>query len=638
MLQDIKLRGRYLKPKFCSKKSCKAKSTTDFKLIKEKAEKFEAGYFNVGDLDQNNPEREKNCYLFEHYDHFYNKIKELTPNDEIEILGVIQLDYSDLDSKKDNHEIIDYIEVMDIKPLESKKVDKVILKTMYNSFKVDPDFQDKIINSIHSYSKEIYEYYIEKIIMILAWITSDSFEHSGNKRNTLNSIIGGHRGLFKSSIAESLQDILGNNYVGIISGKDTTNKGLIPTTQRASDQKNLVKRLGAIPYYSRKLLVIDEAQYLEDASLESMKCLEVGQITRALDGSIINAPAEGSVLMLMNYKGNIEQKEAYDYDKPLIENLGLPEGQESILDRFDLHYAIPKLSKRIKKILRRRLFKPPVQEVSKEMIFNYLIESKRLFSEKIKIPKDIINIVEALDDTITDLKDSKKINTPREFAVLLKIIKAISALRLKDTVDITDIEFLKKHLIHTIIPFHDNRAIANERSLNMNKIFQHTFKQLTELYDEISLSEHIQFIKEYLRNHYFPTESEEPLEPYKLYDYIGKENNKANTKYKILFEDPQNVDFIDKQGYFIDILNNKGTHFLRKESVFNQIKNNLTEIFIENKKDVLVYNSILQVLELNLDFSQELIEMQIKELINKGFFIKEGTKLKRLKPNSKRRK
>ncbi|HEC38083.1 hypothetical protein LCGC14_1158700 [marine sediment metagenome] len=600
----------------------------DLELIREKAEKFEVGYFIVGDLDQNNPEREKICYTFKTYDYFYNKVKELNPNDEIEILGVIQLDYSDIDSKKDNQEITDYIEVLDIKMLESKKLNEDVIKTIYKNFEADLDYQDKIINSIHSYSKDIYEYYIEKVIMILAWITSDSFRHGGTKRNTLNAIVGGHRGLFKSSIAEALQDILGNSNVGIISGKDTTNKGLIPTTQRSNEQKNLVKRLGAIPYYSRKVLVIDEAQYLEDASLESMKCLEVGKITRALDGAIINAPAETGIVMLMNYKGNKEQKEAYDYDKPLVQNLGFPEGQESILDRFDLHYAIPKLSKRIKKMLRRRLFKPPIQEVSNEIIFNYLIESKRLYSEGIKLPTKMIEIVEKLDDTITDLKDSKKINTPREFAVLLKIIKAISALRLKDTVDEGDLEFMKKHLISTIIPFHENRAIANERIVNINEVFQLTFKLLTELHDSILISEHIRFIKEYLRNHFFPVISEEPLEPYGLYNYIGKENNKANTKYKkMLFEDPQNIEFIDKQGYFIDTMNT-ATCFLKKQWVSDQININLTEIFKDNKKKALDYDNLIQILELKLNFTPKLIEKQFKDLIEKGSFSREGKNLK----------
>jgi len=258
------------------------------------------------------------------------------------------------------------------------------------------------------------------------------------------------------------------------------------------------------------------------------------------------------------------------------------------------------------------------------------MESKKLFSEGINIPRDIIDIIEKLDDMITDSKDSETINTPREFAVLLKIIKAISALRLKTTVDVSDLEFLKKHLIHTIIPFHENRAINRERIINMNKIFQHTFKLLTELHDHISISEHVKFIKEYLKNHYFSLIPEGPLEPYGLYDYIGKENNKSNAKYKVLFEDPQNIDFIHNQGYLIDIINikNKTTYFLKKESVFNQIKNNLTEIFIENKKKVLEYNSILQVLELNLNFSQELIEKQIKELIEKGEIVREGNKVK----------
>ena len=232
---------------------------------------------------------------------------------------------------------------------------------------------------------------------------------------------------------------------------------------------------------------------------------------------------------------------------------------------------------------------------------------------------------------------SEKRTKPKIIAVFMKIIKAISALRLKTTVDESDIEFLKKHLIHTIIPFHDNRAINKERIINMNKIFQHTFKLLTELHDQISISEHVKFIKEYLTNHYFYIIPEDRAESLELYEYIGIQNNKSNTKYTVLLDNPQNIEFIHSQGYLIDTLNikNKTTFFLKQEWILSQISKNLTEIFTENKKKVLEYDSILQVLDLNLDFSQELIEKQIKELIKNRVIIREGNKLKMLKQKSK---
>jgi len=158
--QEIIIRGRYIKPKYCTDNRCKAKAQTDFKLIKEKAEKFEAGYFVVGDLDQSNTEREKVCYMFKNYNYFYNKIKELNPNDEIEILGVIKLDYSDLDSKKDNHEILDYIEVLDIKQLESKNyinaiyIYTALMEEMTEAIiriLSDDDFRKQLENNIINY-------------------------------------------------------------------------------------------------------------------------------------------------------------------------------------------------------------------------------------------------------------------------------------------------------------------------------------------------------------------------------------------------------------------------------------------------------------------------------------------------------
>ncbi len=626
--QEVRVRGKYRKPKFCTNSRCKAKSYADFKRVDEKAETFEAGWFVVRDLGQNpNPDREKECYAFSNYDYFYEKIQEINPNDEIEILGVIKQDFADLDSKKDSQEIFDYIEVLDLKGLESKKMDKSILSEIYEGFEKNPDYQDEIVNSIHSYSKNIYEYFLEKLIMVCAWITSDSFEHDGSKRNTINSIIGGHRGLFKSSIAHAFQNILGYNNWGIISGKDTTNKGLIPTTQRANDQKNLIKRIGAIPYYSRKVLVIDEGQYLEDVSLESMKSLEDGKIQRALDGTIIDAPAETAVVMLMNYKGNKEQQEAYDYDKKLYENIGFPEGQESILDRFDIHYAIPKLSKLVKKILRRRLFDPPKQTVSNEKIFNYLNEAKRLYTEGIEISDDMIEIIEELDDTITDSKKDDKLNTPREFKVLLKVIRAIAALRLKKTVDSSDIKFLKKHIINQIIPFYDNSAVSKERLVNINEIFQRTFKLLMELKgNTISITDHIAFIKEWLENHYFPVKPDSRLDPWGVYNYIGKEDNKSNTKYKALLENEQeNLEFVQEQGYLVELV--KGTtYFVKKSWIYQEIKEKIVELAGEKKS--CNHDKLISELEEKSNFSSELIQSTVQDLLEHKFFVFSANKIK----------
>jgi len=617
IMQFNQLRGKYKFPSFCMRKSCKARSRGDFTLVTEKTVKYEAGVFAVKDLDDYN-ETEKECHFFENYDYFHEKTKQINVNDEIEIIGTISLDYSDINTRKDFHEITDYIEAYDFKILESKKYDEQIVDELYNDFKNYPDYNVKIIESIHNYSSGIYEYFIEKNLIVLNWITSDSFRRGGSKRNTLNVILGGHRGLFKSSIGQSMQDILGISNVGILSGKDTTNKGLIPTTQRNNDQKNLVKRIGAIPYYNKKMLIIDEAQYLDEGSLESMKALDDGKITRALDGSIINAPAETSITLLMNYKKNQEQMEAYDYAKRLYENLAFPKGQESILDRFDLHYAIPKLSKIVKRILRRRLFSPPKREIAEEKIYNYLFEAKRIYTDGIQIPDFMIEKIEALDDVITALKDKNEINTSREFGVLLKTIKGIAAMKFKTRVDDTDLEYLKKHLISTIIPFYDNPALTTERTLNIDEIFFKTFYLLTEVYKSIPISEHIIFIREYLSNHYFP--KIDYLDAIFNVDnadkYLSREPNTSNTKYKKMVERNQ---AIIKKTHFIGQVRN-ATHFINKAFAKKIVTDAINSVFADNNIKTLDFKSVLDVIELALDFSGELISQITDELIRDGVF------------------
>ena len=121
-------------------------------------------------------------------------------------------------------------------------------------------------------------------------------------------------------------------------------------------------------------------------ALECIKCYEEGVISRALDGTTISASAEGTISFALNYQ---TEDESYDFNKSLVENLGFPEDQKSILDRFDLHCRIPRNTDKIVEILVNRgddLYQPKFF-VSDEVIFNYFIEAKRIYSNGVKIPK-----------------------------------------------------------------------------------------------------------------------------------------------------------------------------------------------------------------------------------------------------------
>lgn len=210
---------------------------------------------------------------------------------DVEVLGILRRDATDLFKfKKDEQSFSYYIEVIDMKPKKSKRITYEIIENLRNRLSKDPDYREELIDSIHSYSSGIFEYFIVKLIMCISYITGDSWWLNGKKRksrNTINSIIGGHTGTLKSSIAGELRDIFGHINFGIINAQDTTNIGLIPTIQRSNRKdKDLLKRVGVLRYYHRKTFVIDEEQYLDEKGWISHKYLENGFISRYLEAIV----------------------------------------------------------------------------------------------------------------------------------------------------------------------------------------------------------------------------------------------------------------------------------------------------------------------------------------------------------------
>jgi len=541
----------------------------------------------------------------------------------VEIMGILHIDNTDLyKSQKPEQEFFYWIEVLDFKPKEIRVIDQEIIKEIKDKIELDNNFLFELIDSVQPYSKGLYDYFPAKVLNCLSIITADSWDKEKNIRNTLNSIIGGHRGTLKTSLARYLQSILRINNFGLLSGKNTTEKGLIPTLQRNNREKNLIRRYGALRYYNRKTLTLDEAQYLAIAVLEILKCLDDGKITRGLDGSIINAETKLTIVLLLNYK---TESEAYDYSKTLIENLGFPKDQLSILDRFDLHYAIPKLSLKVRKILKKRIYKPVIDYVSKGHIYNWLLEAKRIYSNSVKIPIEVYNLIDAFDDAICLNRPDDAITSSREFTIILKLLRSISALKLKEEVDGSDFDFLKRHLLTTIIPYQENAFVSNERIIDMNFVFENTFSLLTELSNSFSIEDHISFIRELLENNYFSFKAQNNTGKIDLDEILVGVSNKAlqtnaympdetslgkNRKYRTLIENSEIREFINRQGFIMGKINNK-THFIKEERLYRIILGELKEIYHDNENSPCERDSLVQVLELKINYGQKIIDQAL---------------------------
>jgi len=128
---------------------------------------------------------------------------------DFEVLGILRRDATDLlKFKRDEQSFSYYIKVIDMKQKKSKIITYEIIENLRNRLSKDQNYREELIDSIHSYSSGIFEYFIVKLIRYITYITGDSWWLNGKKRksrNTINSIIGGHTGTLKSSIAGGIK-------------------------------------------------------------------------------------------------------------------------------------------------------------------------------------------------------------------------------------------------------------------------------------------------------------------------------------------------------------------------------------------------------------------------------------------------
>ncbi|MFX1499982.1 MAG: hypothetical protein ACFFDH_03355 [Promethearchaeota archaeon] len=624
---------KYKWPDFCINKRCKAKKKSAFDLIQTKCETYEKRRFDSIDIESRYLMNEINCYISVNSPYFIEKAQDLHTNDELEILGILKLDTAELLSQKEIQIPQYFIDVIEFTTTRNMNIDQEIVKQIKKEIKKDKNYILKIIDSIHPYSQGIFNFLITKIVLNIAWSTSDSYRN--DLRNGINSIIGGHAGTLKSHQAKAFSKIIGFVNFGIIEGTNTTGKGLVPTIQRSSKEKDLITRNGIIAMWNKKVLVLDEAHYLylkDNEALKNTKCYESGLITRAADGTPIIADAKGTLVFLVNYQTETEAFDYYldeDRIKNILKNLAFP-NDKSILDRFDLHYRVPIINNNIVEILNKRDSKSyiPKYQIDEEIIKNYLLEQKKIYSNGIDIPKEIHVAINQLYREVLANEGSKvrRIRNSREVRIIKNVIKSIAAMFLRDTVIDEDLEFLKKYLINTVIPFQDNKYIIESRIINTDEFFRNVFDLLTELHEEtFNITQFIKFLREYLKENFFPKWEQEG----ELNNLIGEEGKEALRNNK-RFEDllKNNKDYIENSGWIIEIIHNK-TCFVNKERLYNKIKDKILEIKEVNHSIPLKIENIVPIIELEFECSKELIMKVIKLLVkNQVFEIDENNKLK----------
>lgn len=606
-------------PDGCIRPKCSNHNKTTKKYYEELQDKSkirEIRTFNLIDDNQNTIK----CVIFSGCDYFDKVIKNknIQTRQLIEVIGILWT-YKDEKDLKNRRKY--YIEVNNLKPAtEIFEIDETIIKEIKYRLSLDNTYFEKIIDDTNPLTRGIYEFLIVKELNTFLYETSDSWDEKAKFRQSLNAIYGGPPGNYKSSTIRMFQEIVGANNFGSLKGGDITDAGLVPTTQRTD--KDMVRRLGALSYYNRKVLFIDEAQDMKTKARRDLKHLEDGFIPKSSDGEIINAPCKLSVGLGMNL---MSIDNLYDTSKTLCENINFPEDEKAILERFDCFYAIPEQTPLTEKVIFERLMRGGVERnIPVNYIFNYMTEIKRIYSEGITDSPELIETFRKLYYSFLKRGSKAKLKS-REINSLRKIIRAVAGLRLKSVSDVSDLEYVRKHLLHIMIPLRGSKIfLKKERTIDIEEVYMRTLILLMELSDFIFIEEHINEIRIFLQNHYFSEDAggwlEEVLTQQKIENRLNPEINEympsdtglnLNTKYRTILEKKETNDFINSNGFIVKVYKKK-TCFVKTEYI-DKILEKIRQLIIASNYEPVELKEITDGLD--LIFNKALVRGVINEAV-----------------------
>ncbi len=652
----------------CLHKKCNNK---DLKTVK--SEPYEIGIFSIGELDFKEKQQFKKCYIFRNIDYFIEKIRNIDLSEDVEILGILRLDYTKLKSVIEKPTY--YIEVIDIKQLKIKNVDESIAKTIRDKIRVDMSYVGKLIDSIHPLTFLSDIFYPTKFLKACSFITGGSWR---KVRDTLNSLEGGPKESFKSSIQRSFQEKVGkrNMFRTEVGKKGITGAGLFGTTERKPNKDTPDVRYGIMAIHSDNCICLDEIENLPDDLLEgSIRNKEAGFYSILQEGMTIFCPDKGSLILSQNFminsNGSYNHSEEYD----LFDNLGWrKKNVESLLDRIDLLHIIPKPDVFTRIMILRNETKEDNGEIERE-IADILEIKDYEFPKKINSIREKIDLIhftffhkakqiyrkssistsvkEALDkmyeqllkasDNIFDGDDALSL---RGKNVCKKTLRVLASLRLDGKVNEDDFSDFRDNCIRYIIAFRNSEFFKREQ-LDLVQIFRDVFK--TEIIDyeidNIDIKELLNRLKAYIRRRYF---NETGIKEFKakIKTFVGSGYDLSNYRLRKLLQN--NEIWLENNNYFIkskrgpggltviekDIQNTEDKIKIPQEIKFDKIfiagtnedklrlerfVNRLREIFEANENKNLELNGIRQIL--TLYFEEDFVKNALDEFIQEGFLI-----------------
>lgn len=577
-------------PSACMKKKCGNRE-----LESVKYNTYEIGSFIVEDLDLKSKRIFKQAYIFRNIKYFIEKLRDVNINEELEILGILRIDYTKLGKRG---QIPDYfIEVIDIKLKKENKIDENIVMQIKNKIQKDPFYFEKIIDSINDITFLVDNFFPIKLFVALSFITGGARIQGRSKsiRDTINSLVGGESETYKSSTLRAFQKIVGERTVFLTEVLKISHSGLFGTTERKPDKKTPDIRYGVVGMYSDSMACFDEVNKKPDLILEVVSSVEAGFYMLVLDAMKVPILCQESLVLFQNFVMN--EDGSYNFSNTLVENLGWKSQIIGpILERIDYFYIVPKsdvftqllidknddkiddgiMVQEIAEILEVRDFKFQDKNLSlEEKIFyiqkNYFYAAKETYRKTIISNEEKEIMREFRKQTRQSVPNLYKLNDgafrQRGKTLSKRSLRAAAALRLSEITQELDFQYFKETLINYILPYRDSKIIK-KNEIDIKKIFKKVFKRDIINNNEvcIDLKDLMTHLKVYIYKEHFADKSIEDFEEI-IKSYLGEGNDLSNYKFNKILKN--NEIWLNKKGYFIESKRGKGNLSKIKKEISN---------------------------------------------------------------------
>ncbi len=325
------LTSRIKWPKFCIKKSCKAKAQSDFRLISKNSTFIDWQSVTIQEIPEDLPPGRIPRAIQSILKH--DLVDTVKPGDRVNVVGIykstlaqstksinstlfktfIEVNLIDPEDKTD--------EIMDLSKEDKKEIEKLAK---------EPRIQRKIARSI---APTIYGREDLKMACALSLFagTRKKKPDGGYKRGDIHVLFVGDPGTGKSEILKSAIDISPRGIY--TSGKGSTAVGLTAAVIKDTDTGQMNLEAGAVVLANGGIAAIDEFDKMDPQDRSALhEAMEQQTVSIAKAGIVATLKAQTAILAAANPRSG-----RYDRYKTPTQNIHLP---PSLLSRFDLIFVV----------------------------------------------------------------------------------------------------------------------------------------------------------------------------------------------------------------------------------------------------------------------------------------------------------